>query len=65
MLPSSIREEIMAKPTHTRQPDIEQPPKTDKDELPSEKLDEVSGGFVPFVWGPPRIVPVKPPGGNG
>lgn len=64
MLPSSITEEIMAKPTDTRQPCTEQPRKIDKDELPAEKLDEVSGGFVPFVWEPPRIVPVKLPGGK-
>jgi hypothetical protein len=51
----------MAKPTDTRQPNAEQPPKIDKTELPSEKLDEVSGGVVPFVWEPPRIVPVAPP----
>jgi hypothetical protein len=50
----------MAKPTDTRQPNTEQPPKIDKTELPSEKLDEVSGGVVPFVWGPTRIVPVRP-----
>ena len=48
----------MAKPTDTRQPNTEQPPKIDKTELPPEKLDEVSGGFV---WGTTRIVPVTPP----
>ena len=51
----------MAKPTDTRQRNTEQPPridKTDETELPLDKLDEVSGGFV---WGPPRIVPVTPP----
>ena len=37
----------------------QQPPKIDKIELTSEQLDEVSGGFV---WGAPRIVPVRPPG---
>jgi hypothetical protein len=64
MLPSSTTEDTMAKPTDTRQPNTEQPPKidktdkTDKTELPPEKLDEVSGGFV---WGTTRIVPVTPP----
>ena len=51
----------MARPTDTRQPSTEQPPKIDKTELPAEKLDEVSGGVVPFVWEAPRIVPVTPP----
>jgi hypothetical protein len=58
MLPSSTTEGTMAKPTDTRQPNTEQPPKIDRTELPSEKLDEVSGGFV---WGTTRIVPVTPP----
>ena len=52
----------MAKPTDTRQPNTEQPPKIDKTELPLEKLDEVSGGFT---WGTTRIVPVRPPGDDG
>ena len=51
-------EETVTRPTDSQQPNTEQPPKIDKTELPPEKLDEVSGGFV---WGTTRIVPVTPP----
>jgi hypothetical protein len=53
----------MAKPTDAaRQPDTKQPPKIEKTELTSEKLDEVTGGFT---WGTTRIVPVRPPADSG
>jgi hypothetical protein len=51
-------EETVTRPTDSQQPNTEQPPKIDKSELPIDKLDEVSGGFV---WGATRIVPVTPP----
>ena len=51
----------MAKPTDTRQPNTEQPPridKTDETELPLDKLDEANNlqQSWRFDWEPPKAV---------